>query len=188
MGLFNRKPNTDKVKKEMLSKAQQIEKLKEEMRTMADKLVLKDGKLQKVSDTPVQVQPQAQPMLPPTQMFDEVTGRRFDDEVAIPRPPLFQRPQQQPQPMPQQRQPVYQQPQPMPPQYQQQQQYQQPQIIAIAVVLHLLEGNQITIEVANVELEQFLGKLNDAIDNQIAFVVGDKTIAGRHIIYYEFGQ
>jgi hypothetical protein len=207
---WKRKSKEEKIVDEMKEKKQQVDKLKEEIEKMG-KLVLKDGKLQKVEDTPKETVPVQSPPQPTTRQPD-VSG--FEEQVANVgeqvRRETYSRQQQfsprgppqeyvtegdiyggmqMPQPQVQTpfRQPQY--PQQMPPQYPQQappQYPQYPQQAPVAVNIEMVTGSVVQIQVPIEQLDNFIEGLNTAIDSQSSFPLNNRVINGRNVVLYTY--
>jgi hypothetical protein len=207
--LWRKQSKEEKALEEIKIKKAQIDKLKEEIVQMG-KLVLKDGKLQKVEDTqkPESIGPVPTPPSPPLDFEQqamkvaEQVRQRMPPPYSNPPqaepqfPPLPQFPQQQYQqqaypqyqqqaPPPQFQQQQYQQP---PPQYQMPPQFvqQPPQYPPLTVTIQMIGETVIQVNVAQEKIESFIEELNNAVDNQSSFPLGNKIINGRNILFYTF--
>lgn len=205
---FKKKNKEEKIIEQMKEKKAQIDKLKEEMNAMA-KLVLKDGKLQKVEDTPkeevrqavptppspppsIDIRRQPQPlqydigdqnqMQPNAHDIQRMRQQMFDENQR--RLQEDQRAQQQYQEQLRMQQPVpprqfYQQPQP--------QFYQQPVPPRIInILIETITGATYKLEITEDIFKQFTDELNAAIDGQATFTIGNRILNGRNIVSYSY--
>ena len=186
MWLRKTKSKEEKLVDSMTAKVAQIEKLKNEVNEMG-KLILKDGRLQKVEDVPKQVvQPQ------PTQ--EEVMEAKLEQEARqfAEQHPMPQMPRPIPQNIPraptQEEIDYYQEQNRLPMEEQERKQMysmrpkQQEQQLLINI--ELVNGNIIQANVSIDKFESFVSEVNTAIDNQCAIPIGQRIINGAHIVTY----
>jgi len=191
--MFGKKTKEEKIVEEMKKKKEQIDKLKEEMNNMA-KLILKDGKLQKVEDTPkqeevkpvVQVPPPIEIMQPSShdiqymrQQIEADNQRRAVEEQTRQYDEAVARAVQQQQ----QQQVMYRQPVP-PPQMPQMYQPQQPTVVKVTI--EVITGGVYAIDIESSVIKQFISELDKAINSQIVFAIGNRVINGKQIVSYSF--
>jgi len=183
--MFGRKNKTEKIVKDIQKKEKQIESLKEDIKKMA-KLALKDGKLKVADEEEQKVEP-GQPGQP---VAEEETNNPFNEEEQYDEMEEVQMPPpQQPQYRPQPQQPQYR-PQPQQPQYrpqpqQPQQQYKQQQEDTIDITIRLIEDNQFIVPVFISQVDDFINKVSDGIDNQSTIQINNKIINCRNILWIE---
>jgi len=175
--MFLFKTKEQKTIDKMKKTKQEIDKLKEEMDKMA-KLVLKDGKLQKIENTPKVEQhieepdgfgPPLPPQAPRMPMPPQYPTQ---EEVNVLRQRMIQREQQIQQ--------EYQQPV-------QQQVYRQPvqqQIETVTLTIEMINGTVFKYNVAVTALKELTTGLDEAINNKIVFPLNDRVINTTHIISY----
>ncbi len=192
-------------------------RIREDIEKMVGKIGIKDGKLTKIDEpklgepglppeeqsesqqpaqVPTQPQPSLQVPIPPEQPIQAPIPppSYTTDDVRMQSAPLPQMPPQQYRTNIEQAtpninpfedvasQPQYQQPP-------QQPQYQQPQLPEIIkVVIHMIEGKTLSIPVDNTQIQDFLSKVGEAVDNQSMIAFGTEFVNGRHIIYYEIQE
>jgi len=200
-----KKTKEEKIIEQMKEKKQQIDKLKEEMNNMA-KLVLKDGKLQKVEDIQKQEEKKEigpapnPPLVLDTRMIEQSQDNIFEnprrqptsDEVQQIRQQIFNENitkqeqqlrlfQEQEQMRMMQQQTAQQQ------QYYQQPVYQtpvSPPVQSVMVVIEMVNGSLYKYEITTDVLKQFTDELNSAMNQQVTYSLNDRTIHGKHIVSY----
>ena len=165
--MFGRKNKTEKIVKDIQKKEKQIESLKEDIKKMA-KLALKDGKLKVADEEEQKVEP-GQPGQP---VAEEETNNPFNEEEQYDEMEEVQMPPpQQPQYRPQPQQP--------------QQQYKQQQEDTIDITIRLIEDNQFIVPVFISQVDDFINKVSDGIDNQSTIQINNKIINCRNILWIE---
>lgn len=189
MGLFgkNKEKEEKKILEEMKRKKQQIEKLKEEMNNMA-KLVLKDGKLQKVEDKKDEamiIPPSPPPSKP---MYDTPDNSMQEAQQAM-REQIYRK-QMQEQMIQERineevRQRQLQEQQQRYAQSQAQPRYAQAAPVAnIKVIIEMINGATYGIELPETQISAFLTELDTAINGQTTFPLSNRVINGKNIISY----
>lgn len=165
---------------------QRIESLKEEIKNMA-KLVLKDGKLvEKKDDAPIEQMQQQRPTIvqqapivqqQPPMMSQQEIQRNVNDyfpEMQAQQRQYAEQPQyDMPQPQP------YQQPMPQP----MQQAPSQDDMSPLTITINMTNGKAFQLQAPIADADMIIRKINESIDNQTAFIVGNRILNGRHIHY-----
>jgi hypothetical protein len=174
-----------KLKLDNLKKEQ--EKLKEEIVQMG-KLVLKDGRLQKVEDvTNTNKGVTQEEVTDVVEEIQQTVQRNMQQPVQR---PVQSQPRSVPPPLPAfedavDNEAVYQQPvQQVAPQYRRQQVPQPPQSFEVSI--YLINGQVVVLQIPRDQFETFIEDLNGAIDNQSCFPLSNRVINGRNVVEYIF--
>ena len=190
MGLFGKSKENDekKILEEMKKKKEQIDKLKEEMNNMA-KLVLKDGKLQKVEEKKDEVLPIIPPNPPSTKSIEYDNPELAMNEAQQAMREDYRRKMQEQM----LREQMVQNEQLRQQQYNEQlrqqqlrqQQYVQPESpVIIKVIIEMISGVSYGLEIPENQITAFLTDLDTAINNQTTFPLNNRVINGRNIVSY----
>jgi len=120
------------------------------------------------------------------EMLRQEQLKQFEMQQIYREQQLQQQQMQQPMiPQQQMQQPMIPQQQMMPPQPMMPQQPEYGPVEKLRYTIHMMNGEISEVDVLSNEVETFLNGLNTAIEDQTVIQIGNKTINGRNIIYYE---
>lgn len=211
--LFHRKTKEEKIVEEMKKKQEEINKLKQEVVDMG-KLVIKDGKIQKVEDTPQPVEAKKEERVSmPEPIPESMNAHPFVKGIAkeMSQPPIAPTMEQQQalyeQALRQQQMEMHNQlMQRQAMEYQMQQEALErqrmqaasvqsqaqdyvPQTVeaqAVTVLLHLITGEILKVDITAATFQKFTEDLDEAINTQSTFKFESINLNGRQIVYYNF--